>query len=50
MNYIMYIRRYLKCWFKVLQNEYRKKLEEIQEEIIDVIGTEIFNMKSVEDL
>lgn len=36
--------------FKSLPNEYRKKLQDMPEETLEIIGTEIFDMKSVEDL
>lgn len=36
--------------FKIVPDEYKKKLEETSEEIIEVIATEIFDMKSIEDL
>ncbi|MEG0306457.1 MAG: DUF4351 domain-containing protein [Clostridium sp.] len=36
--------------FKVLPNEYREKIEELSSEAIEVIGTEIFDMESIEEL
>ena len=36
--------------FKILPTEYRKKLEDMSEESIEVIGVEIFDMDSIEEL
>ncbi|MEG1254850.1 DUF4351 domain-containing protein [Clostridium sp.] len=36
--------------FKVLSDEYREKIKELSSEVLEVIGTEIFDMESVEDL
>lgn len=36
--------------FKILPTEYRKKLEDMPEEVIEIIGVEIFDMESIEEL
>ena len=36
--------------FKILPTEYRKKLEDMSEEAIEIIGVEIFDMESIEEL
>lgn len=36
--------------FKILPDEYRKKIEDMSEEAIEIIGVEIFDMESIEEL
>lgn len=36
--------------FKIVPDEYKKKLMTLSQDTIEVIGTEIFDMESIEDL
>ena len=36
--------------FKIVPDEYKKKLMNLSQDTIDVIGTEIFDMGSIEEL
>ena len=43
------IRRLIKK-FKIVSDEYKKKLTTLSQDTIEVIGTEIFDMETIEDL
>ncbi|BCZ49055.1 hypothetical protein psyc5s11_51220 [Clostridium gelidum] len=36
--------------FKIVPDEYKKKLTTLSQDTIEIIGTEIFDMESIEDL